>query len=529
MSGRRLLEGARVLVRAHNLRHEYLKSFLAYAQRESGWTLGVVADRPYPHFCEGLDVRRENFFLTPNELEPGGFESDERELRRLREKVAACERSTGVPSHRIVLADERNFGRSYGIEFYHWARSSGAAIALRDNAAPERFVLRLFASAFEIIEAFQPRFIIVGGHNSTPETFALRLAADHLGIPVVMSRPSKILSHRCFWTPDLSMLNLAAAARCAEKIETGARPCAEAFEHLAKFRQTPATVAYIRQNWNVQAAKGLISSARDLADRSRRRLAWHLRGRKGPKGKPIFSKFWETLRSVYLKRRQGPLFKIFTEDELAKRRYVLIALHKEPELAINFQAPFWHSQKNLIAWLSVNLPCGYRLLVRDHRKNEGRRPMAFYRSLLAFPGVDLISPFDEQFKYIRNADLIVADNGSTGWEGLIFGKRVIAIADNFYRPTGLASDVSDPSRLGEAMLRRLGESEVTDPREWDRRLACLVEAEMETTVPEDDSSHRESLVTIAAMVSGQPERSTGPILRSSQREVESRSSVGTLP
>jgi hypothetical protein len=301
------------------------------------------------------------------------------------------------------------------------------------------------------------------------------------------------------------MLNLAAADRCAAKIADGAHPGAEAFDLLHKFREKPATVAYIRQNWNIQAAKGLVSIAKDLVDRSRRRLAWHLRGCRGPKGKPIFSKFGEILRSLSLKAQQEHLFKTFTEEELAIQRYVLIALHKEPELAINFQAPFWHSQKNLIAWLSINLPCGYRLLVRDHRKNEGRRPMTFYRDLLAYPGVDLISPFDTQFKYIRNAALIVADNGTTGWEGLIFGKRVISVAHNFYAPTGLAEDVRDPSRLGEVILRRLAEPEVADRSEWDRKLACLFEAEMETTVPQDESSHQTSLAIVARLVSNRAE------------------------
>ena len=39
-----------------------------------------------------------------------------------------------------------------------------------------------------------------------------------------------------------------------------------------------------------------------------------------------------------------------------------------------------------------------------------------------------------------------------------------------------------------------------DKEEWDRRLACLVEAEMETTVPEDESSHDQSLKMIDALV-----------------------------
>ena len=126
-----------------------------------------------------------------------------------------------------------------------------------------------------------------------------------------------------------------------------------------------------------------------------------------------------------------------------------VALHKEPELAINFQVPLWHSQKSLIAWISKNLPCGYRLLVRDHRKNDGRRPTAFYQDILRYPGVDLISPFDSQFKYIRNAGLIITDNGTTGWEGLIFGKRVISFARNFYEPTGLTERLEQSIGFGK--------------------------------------------------------------------------------
>jgi hypothetical protein len=219
--------------------------------------------------------------------------------------------------------------------------------------------------------------------------------------------------------------------------------------------------------------------------------------------KPVISRAVEIYRGIYLRVRQAGYFKTFTEAELAAKRYIYLALHKEPELAINFQAPFWHSQKNLIAWLSMNLPCGYRLLVRDHRKNEGRRPMSFYRHIAAYPGVDLVSPLDSQFKYIRDADLIIADNGTTGWEGLVFGKRVVSLARNFYAPSGLATEVDDPSRLGEVIIRRLAEPEQADRAEWDRWLACLVEAEMETTLAEDETSHGESVAWVESLIVSQ--------------------------
>jgi hypothetical protein len=284
-------------------------------------------------------------------------------------------------------------------------------------------------------------------------------------------------------------------------VSGGVKPGIAAHQHLTKFRSNPTTVAYIRRNWDIVASRTFLKAHIDAAVRAVGRLRWRLGGSNGPPPKPAISKLLELYRSTYLKARQTGLFKTFTEEELARKRYLLVALHKEPELAINFQAPLWHSQKNLIAWISKNLPCGYMLLVRDHRKNDGRRPTVFYQDILRYPGVDLISPFDSQFKYIRNAGLIITDNGSTGWEGLIFGKRVISLARNFYEPAGLTERSNDPSDLGKLILRRLSQPEVPDKEEWDRRLACLVEAEMETTVPEDESSHDQSLSMIDAIIS----------------------------
>ena len=163
-----------------------------------------------------------------------------------------------------------------------------------------------------------------------------------------------------------------------------------------------------------------------------------------------------------------------------------MALHKEPEVAINAQNPEWHSQKNLIALLSANLPSGYRLFVREHRFNEGRRPTKFYTDICRYPGVNLIDPFDSQFKYIRNASLIVTENGTTGFEGLIFGRRVLLLSENFYSAAGLAPIVEKPGELGERIVAMLREPPASSTPDWDRRLSCLIDAEYATTLPDDD-------------------------------------------
>jgi CDP-glycerol glycerophosphotransferase (TagB/SpsB family) len=164
-------------------------------------------------------------------------------------------------------------------------------------------------------------------------------------------------------------------------------------------------------------------------------------------------------------------------------RYIFTALHKEPEQALNYRAPFWSNQYNTVSLLTSTLPAGFKLLVREHRLNAGRRPTRFYRELSRLPGVVLVDGFDDQFKYIANADLVVTDNSSIGWEALLLGRRVITLAETFYSAAGLARRVREPEGLAAAVLEYLQEPTIADAAAHDRALGWLLDAEWETTAP----------------------------------------------
>ncbi|MGF1610067.1 MAG: hypothetical protein ACFCUQ_11765 [Kiloniellales bacterium] len=499
MSGAGPTVARRVLFLTHNQRHDYLKDLVAHAQRSERWRLGILSQYDMPSYYADLDFAPEDLFVLPDLGRPADWERDPDQSERVWPMIATCERQTGVPIHRIVLAGERTMGRGYARRFYHWPATAILKRALRDNSEPARMAARLFAFIDGVLDRFRPD-LIVAGQAASPDGYVLAVLAETRGIPLLINRPSKILSGRCFWTTDRGMLNTAAEALYAERAKAGAAPGQTARAHLERFRETPKTVAYIRRNWDLAASRTWLRRHRNLAIMAAGKAKWWLTGRKSPEPNPPFARAWEFYRTAFLAARQRRLFATLDEAELAPMRYVLMALHKEPELAINVQNPQWHSQQDLVAQVSANLPAGYRLLVRDHRFNEGRRPMAYLRDLAGLPGVVLISPVDPQFKYIRNAELIVSDNGTTGWEGLIFGKRVVSVGRNYYQCVGLAEQVSDPSRLGDVFIRRLAESEVSEPEEWDRRLALYIEAEAETTVPEDAAAHSESIRMLAELL-----------------------------
>ena len=103
---------------------------------------------------------------------------------------------------------------------------------------------------------------------------------------------------------------------------------------------------------------------------------------------------------------------------------------------------------NTIRLLASVLPFGYKLLVREHRLNLGRRRTQAYGELAQLPNVVLIDPFDSQFKYLKHASLVVTENGSSGWEGLLLQRRVLLLSDaTFYQGCGQGVTVSDPDRL----------------------------------------------------------------------------------
>src|ERR1700674_274935 len=146
---------------------------------------------------------------------------------------------------------------------------------------------------------------------------------------------------------------------------------------------------------------------------------------------PALGRLLRYYRSLYLSYRQSFLVNTFDDETLAKIKYIYFPLHKEAELAQMYQATYWHNQINTVRILSSILPMGYRLLIREHRLNNGQRPTRYFKELSKIPNVTVIDALDSQFKYIRNAAVIVTENGSTGWEGLLFKKRVLLLSRTF--------------------------------------------------------------------------------------------------
>lgn len=489
------LSGMRVLFLPKNSRTGFFQSILRTARQDRGWHIQVVCppggERVWRQVIgpQGACIDIPNFNLT------AAWERDAKAVAEIDAFITSCERASGVSVGRIILAGERDVGRGYSIPNVYWFHDRMARRVLADNTEPNRIVRRMFAFARETLAAARPDFLLAG-EWADPLCFVFYLTARQMDIATVVNRKSKLWSGRCYWSADLAMYNGAAGTAVAAKKGRAAGVSQRARDRIAAFRDQPDTLGYVKSNWDMLDRRGWLGSHIEIARLLAAELRYYTGNRSGPQPKPALRLLWDIYRRMWLKFRQSRFFRSFGADELRDMRYILIALHKDPEQALNYQAFLWSNQYNTVSMLSGSLPDGYRLLVREHRNNTGRRPTQYYKDLSRLPGVVLVDGHDDQFKYIRNADLIVTDNGSTGWEGLMLGRRVITLTDTYYSAAGLAKRIHVHELLSSTALAMLQQPAVADAAEHDRALGCMLDAEWETSAPIESEGHAQALVLL---------------------------------
>jgi hypothetical protein len=484
---RDVLDNLRVLFLPKNSRVDYFMELLRRARKDHGWSVFV----PCPPDAQKLwapVVGESGPIAIPDFLQPTNVDSDAAARDDIDAFIAACEKASGISAGRIVLAGERDLGRGFARPIYHWFHNAIAKATLADNLAAFPILRRMFAFARDTLLKTRPD-LVMAGEWADPLCFTFQLAARQMGMPCLVNRPSKLWSGRSYWSAEISMYN-AAARQLADELRRAEAPVSERSQtRIRDFRATPDTLGYVKQNWADDDQRNWLAYHNNLARMFGVQVRHRLRGGGGPAPKPALQIAVGHYREPLLARKQAKFFRRFDEAALRDMRYVFVAFHKDPEQALNYQAWFWTNQLNTAALISGALPAGYHLLIREHRRNTGRRPTDYYRQLRRMPGVTLIDAFDDQFKYIANADLVVTENGSTGWEGLMLGRRVLTLDNTFYDGARLAQRVRDPENLAAIMIDALAKPAVSDPAAHDRALGWMLDAEWATSAPANPADY----------------------------------------
>jgi hypothetical protein len=477
MHGRRILA---VLPPSGKDRTKFIVSILEAAKARWGCHVDVVCDDLDQKPFWPLVAPSGTTHSPPPLLKVDEWEKTPEAVAEVERRMHEAERVAGVPTGRILLAGSHSVGRAYTAPVRYPPRYQIVRRVLKDNMEPFRIVRRLFRFADNMLEARQPD-LVCAYEFGTPANFAIRLAAQRRNIPTVAIRYSKIISERMYWTTDPVMFNGIAIEQGNARRKAD-RPVSDAAkDHIRAFRERPKVVSYIgnkwrsRQKffrWHLRYLRIVVPELLNLFRASDRSLR-----------EPALGRLFRQYRAFYLSLRQRRFMHTFDNDNLTAMKYIYFPLHKEGELVQCYQSTQWHNQINTVRVLASILPMGYRLLVREHRLNVGQRPTRYLRELSKIPNVTIIDAFDSQFKYLNNASVVVTESGSSGWEALLLKKRVLLLARTFYDGAGLGTKVTDPNRLNAALIDLLSRPSMEDDEAHDYKLACMIDADKDTSFP----------------------------------------------
>lgn len=463
-------------------RATYLVRLLTAAKQRWGWHVDLFCSPSDRDAFGELTTPAGKLFTAPDSFRQATWEGDPQSVATINHKLSEAEFATGVPAGQLILASQATIGRAFVAPVQHTNLTEFSARVLEDNTEAFRIIRRMYQFADELVETAKPDLLLAYEWEK-PWRSTVWMAAASRGIACVAIRRSKLHADHYYWTTDRTLFNTAARESAVVRSERDAPVSDAAVDYIRNFREQPKTVKYVQAKWQQEKEKSWLRWHAQFVRDAMRYYIGFVTGRNQQRRKWLLRKLVTYNLRFVLGPRQQRFFRTFDDEQLQTLRYIYFPMHKETDLPLVFQAPRWHDQRNTIQVLAGTLPLGYRLLVREHRFNVGRRPMHYYRDLSRLPNVVLIDAFDSQFKYIRNADLVVTENGTSGWEALLLGRRAITLSRTSYDGAALARKVEDFDRLGAAILRALREPAVADAAAHDRRLGWMIDAERATTFP----------------------------------------------
>jgi len=183
-----------------------------------------------------------------------------------------------------------------------------------------------------------------------------------------------------------------------------------------------------------------------------------------------------TIKYLYdnqIKSYKANKFKSYTKertinnlDEVSNDNYVFFPLHAEPEIGITNLAKFYQNQIEFIRNIALQLPSKYKLLIKEHPRNIGRRSLNYYKKLLDIPNVDFVDFDLPSVEVIKRTKVVIVLSGNIGFESVMLGIPVMSFGSAMYNifPKSIVNyvnNIKDFHKEFEYTLNNFKESEDT--------------------------------------------------------------------
>lgn len=471
----------RVLVLKFGDYREVLEKILIKGIEAFSWNVGVVSTSSDTYQFKSFLKSKDNFFMAPNFRKKQSWEDDNVAVAEIDKIIEESERIVGIPVSRIILSEERNIGRAYSRSSYYWPEGPEAKAALKNNDIQYKVIRRAFFYAYTTLKQFQPELCLscpVSGLLNSSFYFVSR----YMNIPYLACMVSSVDPCRHFWFSGWEAFNSRLDDVYVQYVSEKRAPSHESLAKIFAFEASPVPSLYYKNLWK---NKLYFISFKSLALRITNRIICRImpliKRTKVTDAKPILPYIFHNVRQFLIQFLQKKDYKYLSNDDLKNINYIYYPMHLDPEMVLNINAPMWHHQLTTLKLLSSNLPYNYKLIVREHRFNIGKRSNSYLKELVSYPNIILVNAFDDQYKYIKNAKLIVTVNGTTGFEGLLLKKKVITLDRASYNITGLTFPYRESGDLGRHILKTL--STRINLLDYEKKLAIYVDSDRETSFP----------------------------------------------
>jgi hypothetical protein len=151
----------------------------------------------------------------------------------------------------------------------------------------------------------------------------------------------------------------------------------------------------------------------------------------------------------YARRRNRTYLMHILSRPAPQDKYFIYFVAMQPEVSTSAQAPFYAKQEYIIENVSISMPAGYLLYVKEHPADVGRRGASFYGRFKYYPNIKIVEPSLSSKELVQRSEGVITIAGGIGFEALLLDhvKPVIMFGDAFYDSQKGIEKVTDFRRL----------------------------------------------------------------------------------
>lgn len=112
--------------------------------------------------------------------------------------------------------------------------------------------------------------------------------------------------------------------------------------------------------------------------------------------------------------------------------YYFYPIHYHPEASTSILASSYVNEFHNILNISINIPFGSVLLVKEHESSVGNQSLKFYKQISFLPNVVLLSHKLNAKEIILHSKAVITITSTVGYEAIILNKPVYVFGDVFY-------------------------------------------------------------------------------------------------